>query len=113
MLWEHLRRLAADGPTEAELALEIEGARESYADPRYVELDLAHASEAILLSLPFTPRPQRLAGLAEVTQKDMQDRVAAALATAQIVVPFGVTPHLPGLAEGGCAWERDEPRGRR
>ena len=112
LLWDLLTRLAADGPAEAELGRVVDEVRELFADPRYIQADLAGAAEAVLLGVPFRPRDQRLADLAEVTPADVRDRLAAALATAQLVVPCDGDPEIAGLTEGGCARVRAEPAGR-
>ncbi|MGX6608172.1 hypothetical protein ACWKSP_39530 [Micromonosporaceae bacterium Da 78-11] len=112
LLWEQLRQLAADGASEAELAHDLAGARELYADPRYVEVEVAQAAEAILFGLSFQPPEQRLASRAAVTPAVVSERLTAALPTTQLVVPCGVELDIAGLSEGGCARVRQEPAGR-
>ncbi|MBU2670784.1 hypothetical protein KOI35_45515 [Actinoplanes bogorensis] len=112
IVWAEVQRLAASGPTAEELSLTYEEIKELHADPRYVPVELAHAAEALLLGIPHHPRHERLARLAEVTPAVVRETVSEALPTAQLVVPYEVDVHLPGVGEGGCARVREDPPGR-
>ncbi|MFR9776627.1 insulinase family protein [Micromonospora sp. MS34] len=112
LLWAELRRLADEGPTEAELAEECAAARELHDDPRTVEAELLEAAAAELFGLPYTPSAERLAERATVTPEDVSRRLREALDTVQLVVPPEVRVELSGLAEGGCRRSREEPTGR-
>jgi hypothetical protein len=112
LLWQELRRMAAEGPADADVAHEIQGAREAFADPRFVEVDLQRAAEALLFGETFQPRAQRLAAIETVTAEQIRDRLAAALPSVQIVLPCDVAADLPGMTEGGCPRGRVEPPGR-
>jgi hypothetical protein len=112
LVWDELRRFAAEGPTEAELEHHRAGVRELVADPRHVEVELANVTEGLLLGLPTRTLDDRLAALAEITPDSVRDEFAAGLPTTQIVVPPDVTLDLPGLTEGGCPRVRIEPPGK-
>jgi hypothetical protein len=112
LLWQELRRMAGEGPTEAEVAHEVAGAREAFADPRYVEVDLQRAAEALLFDETFRPRAERLPAIEAVTVEQVRERFAAALPSVQLVLPWEVEAELPGLTEGGCPRGRAEPSGR-
>ena len=112
LLWQELQRLSDTGPTRQDVAAEVEAARGTFDDPRYVEEDLARAARAVLFDEPHGFRQQRLAELTEVTPEQVRQCLAAALPTAQLVVPIGVEPTLPGLTAGGCPRASAEPAGR-
>ena len=112
LLWQQLEALATDGPTTADIDHEIGRARDMYEDPRYVEVDLAQAAEAVLLGVPYRPRQQRYEALTQVTAQAVRDRFAAALPSVQLVVPDGVRLAIPGVGEGGCPRTAVQPPGR-
>ena len=112
ILWEHLRRLAEGGPTDAELAHEKEGFVETYDDPRWAASEVALQARAAVLDAPRTTPEERLREVAEVTREDVAAAVAGALPTALVAVPYGVTPSLPGMSEGGCPRMTGSPFGR-
>jgi len=107
ILWEEVRKLAADGPTDAELSHEMEGARERHADPRAVVEDLDHLARAHLFGLPVVEPEQHLERLGRVTSADVAALVTASLPTALLVVPEDTQLHLPGVERGGCSRSRD------
>ncbi|MET8254617.1 insulinase family protein [Micromonospora sp. NPDC005197] len=112
LLWEELNRLATEGPTAAELAEECAAAREMIEDPRAVEAYLHRSGFRELLGLPQITPEQRLADFLAVTPEDVRVRFQAALPSAHLVVPCGVTLSLPGLTEGGCPRLPEQPEGR-
>ncbi|MEV2241848.1 insulinase family protein [Micromonospora sp. NPDC049891] len=112
LLWDELRRMAEDGPTERELAEEREAAAEAYQDPRFVEVELRDAASGQLFGWPCLPTAERVALRAAVTPDDVRERFRAALASTQLVVPCGTTLDLPGLAGTNCTTGRSLPPGR-
>lgn len=97
LLWQELRRLADEGPTEAELVHHVEGARELHTDPRYIEADLARAAEALLLGLSFQAREQRLALRAGVGTADVRERLTAGRVFKPPLLARVFTRHARGL----------------
>ncbi|WDZ85694.1 M16 family metallopeptidase [Micromonospora cathayae] len=112
LLWTELRRMADEGPTGAELADRCEAARELADDPRAVEPELLDAAVRELFGMAYQDPATRLAQRSRVTPEEVRAAFREALSTAQLVVPCGVAPDLPGLAEGGCRRDRQEPTGR-
>ncbi|HEX6871415.1 MAG TPA: insulinase family protein [Micromonosporaceae bacterium] len=112
ILWEQVRRLAADGPTDEELAHEKAGYEEAYHDPRWPAEEATRQARAALFDLPVSGPEARLAEVAAVTRADVARCFAEALPTALIVVPEDVTLNLPGVARGGCPRTREAPPGQ-
>src|SRR6266498_5113009 len=71
ILWEQLRRLAAEGPTDEELAHEKAGFSESYSDPRWAAEEAAGQARAALFDLPSSDPESRLSEIANVTREDV------------------------------------------
>ena len=65
-----------------------------------------------LFGMAYQDPAARLAQRSRVTPEEVRQAFRAALSTAQLVVPCGVAPDLPGLTEGGCRRDRQEPTGR-
>ncbi|MFV0126200.1 hypothetical protein ACLGI4_00450 [Streptomyces sp. HMX112] len=109
LLWQEALRLGRELPTEAELKEEIEGFRESYADPRAVEAELGSAASAQLFGLPSRDAAARLAALRAVVPEEVRACFTQALATAQLAVAPDVEPRLAALdgrpLPRGACWE--------
>lgn len=112
ILWEQSRRLAADGPTEEELAHEKAGVAEMYEDPRWPAEEAAGRAQAELFDLPRDDPQTRLAETAAVTREDVAARLTEALPTVLIAVPPDVSPSLDGVGEGGCPRSKAVPAGQ-
>ncbi len=112
LLWAELTRMAEQGPTEEELAEEAEAAREAYQDPRFGEVELLGAATRELFGQPYLPPAERLARREAVTPEDVRRVFRAALGTAHLVVPCGVSVDLPGVAGHACTDGRELPSGR-
>ncbi|MEV8095472.1 insulinase family protein [Kitasatospora sp. NPDC085879] len=87
LLWEEASRLAAEGPTEAELAEEVTDLRELYEDPRSIGLEIGQAAGALLFDDGYEDPQTRLAALAKVTPGQAREAFARALETVLLVVP--------------------------
>ncbi len=94
-----LRELAADGPTDEELAHDLEGAREHAADPRAVEAEVAQTALDALRGRPEVPPQERLAQAAAVTPADVADLLRTALPSLLVLVPDDAPPVLPDVEE--------------
>src|SRR3954453_16158402 len=112
ILWEQLCQLAADGPTDEELAHEKEGFAEAYSDPRWPREELATRAWAELFDVRYRDPQTRLREVAEITSADVARCLTEALPTALVAVPEDVSVHLPGVALGGCPRTREPPRGQ-
>ncbi len=96
-----LRELASHGPTDAELAHDLDGLRESLADPRSVQSMLDDAAFALLADRPWKDPAGILAEREQVRGED----VMAALAGYQRSVLLTV----PETADDGFSGLRREP----
>jgi len=112
ILWEQLRRLAAEGPTDEELAHEKAGFSESYSDPRWAAEEAAGQARAALFDLPSSDPESRLSEIANVTREDVARCFVQALPTALIAVPEGVSVSLQGVGIGGCPRTKEAPSGQ-
>ncbi|GEM_PF-1621465 len=112
ILWEHVRRLAAEGPTDEELAHEKAGFAESYDDPRWPAEEVAGQARVTLFDLPRGDPESRLSEIADVTREDVARCFAQAFPTALIAVPAGVSVNLQGVGIGGCPRTKEAPRGQ-
>jgi len=111
ILWEQTRRLAAEGPTDAELAHEKAGYAEAYDDPRWPAEEARQQATAGLLGLVTDDPDGRLREVASVTRADVMNRLSGALPSALIALPFGASVSLEGVEEGGCPSSTAEPGG--
>lgn len=98
-LWRGLDAFAERGPTAAELAHDVEGAREHLRDPRGVADDVAHAAASLLAGEPYEPLEQRLAAITALTCEQVRDAVAAGLASRLLLVPEDAPRVLPDVVE--------------
>ncbi|MFF1868679.1 insulinase family protein [Kitasatospora herbaricolor] len=94
LLWEGALKLAAEGPSEEEVAEEIAAARELFLDPRAVSFELELAASAELFGTPYRPVPERLALLEKVTAEQVHQAFARAMDSALLVVPPGTEVSL-------------------
>lgn len=116
LLWQEALRLAAEGPSAAELAEEVEAAREVFEDPRSVVYELGEAAGELLLGGNYGEAPARLEALRKVTPDQVRTVFAAALGSALLVVPVEVEvalrqldgTELPMLS---CTVQSELPRG--
>ncbi|MGV9314252.1 hypothetical protein ACWDR0_19025 [Streptomyces sp. NPDC003691] len=95
LMWQEALRLAAEDPTEAELAQEVAGYRGRWESPDHTMDELVEAATCLLLDREYRDPGTRLADLAAVTPDRVRTACAAALRTALMVVPEGLVPHLP------------------
>ncbi|MFJ8041498.1 insulinase family protein [Kitasatospora sp. NPDC096147] len=90
LLWQEAVRLATEEVSEAELAEEVEGAREVLLDPRAAEYELLEAAaEQVLDDAPMRGR-DRLERIEALTPARLREAFAAALGSALLVVPCEV-----------------------
>ncbi|MEW1907144.1 insulinase family protein [Kitasatospora sp. NPDC085895] len=116
LLWAGALRLAAEGPTDAELAEEVTGLRELFEDPRSVTHELGEAAGALLFGDVRQDAQTRLAALEKVTPDQAREAFARALETVLLVVPCdaeveAVLPDGRPLPAYSCATVRDLPSG--
>ncbi|MFJ9517733.1 M16 family metallopeptidase [Kitasatospora sp. NPDC101801] len=116
LLWQEALRLATENASEAELAEEVEGAREVFEDPRSVVYELGEAAGEFLLGGTYRPAADRLDAMRRVTPDALRTAFAAALESALLVVPLDteVALRLPDgaeLARYRCTDAAELPRG--
>jgi hypothetical protein len=90
--------LAEAGPTEEELAHEVEETRRAHGDARYVSSALEYAAQQALLGAPHESEADDLRAREAVTPESGRGALAAALETLLLCVPEG-TPVREGLEE--------------
>ncbi|MFC8454249.1 hypothetical protein [Kitasatospora sp. NPDC057223] len=99
LLWQEALRLATEEAPEAELAEEVEAAREVLLDPRAVEYELMEAAaELVLGDAPMRGRA-RLDLIEKLTPARLREAFAAALGSALLVVPCDIEVR-PRRADG-------------
>lgn len=111
ILWDEVRRLAADGPTEAELRHQLDGVREQWDDPRSVHGELDYHARCHLFGLPAYDSDQQLERFERVTPAHVSALLTQALPSTLITVPEEVQLDLEGVNEGGCTRGRERPAG--
>ncbi|MFJ5708399.1 hypothetical protein [Streptomyces sp. NPDC093105] len=117
LLWSEAQRLAADGPTAAELAEEVAAAAEVFSDPRHAVADLLRLAEAELFGESALDPQEWLRVAESITPGQARETFALAMDTALLAVPDGTEPHLalPGgspLPAGGCVRSDQLPHGK-
>jgi hypothetical protein len=113
ILWQQIRQLAVDGPTEDELSHEKAGFAEAYADPRWPAEEAAGQAVSHLFELDQGTPEARLARVNQLTREDVRQVLARASATALMAVPPDISVNLEGVTEGGCPRRAGDPRGQR
>ncbi|GAA2019038.1 insulinase family protein [Pseudokineococcus marinus] len=94
---EVLAALAADGPTDAELAGEVESAEETLTDQRTTSDELSALAEAAVLGWPVEATEELLASVRDLTIEDVRDAARHLERSALVAVPEGVDLEVPGL----------------
>ncbi|MCX4749071.1 insulinase family protein [Kitasatospora sp. NBC_01287] len=115
LLWTEARRLAADGPTPAELLEELTALRELFADPRAELGAVGGRATAELLDYTFRGGAEVLATVEELTVGQIAAAFGRALRTALLVVPRDTELDLAqaGLPAHRCDQSLPLPRGVR
>lgn len=111
LLWQELRRLAADPPTVEEIAAaQARLSDEPSPDDLMDDDDIV---AAVLYGLPPLYGPNLRTALATVTQADLHEVAVGWSQSALLVVPESVRPDLPGMLFRGCTRGGIVPEGTR
>lgn len=97
VLWDTARELATVGPDPADVAHEIQGFRELFADPRAMVGELDWAARELLAGREGRSPREVLEQIEQVTPQQVAKSMASVLRTALLVVPEGVEPHITDL----------------
>lgn len=111
ILWEATVDLAANGPTDDELAFAVEGLRHFVDDPRAPLAELENAAYARLYGFPYRSGAEMVAAVEAVTPSEVAATLTESLRTALLTVPEHVELDLD-LARGGCPRLLAVPPGR-
>lgn len=98
-MWNELRRFGEDGPSEEELAQDVEGFRKYFLDPRSAGGVVSSAAARHLEGLLPQDTESRLRELEAVAPKDLANALRPALASRLVLVPEAAPPLLPGVQE--------------
>lgn len=98
-LWDTLRALATDGPTQAEVDHEIARDAAGHADPRATVDWLAAQAYRHLNDLPVKTREQHRRSIERVTPEMVRGWAAKALPSALMGLPEGLDARLDGLPD--------------
>lgn len=97
MAWREVHRLADGGPTAAELQQERDEVEAFLEDPRSAVEEARAFAHAAVTGLTARGQDDLRSDLAALTVDSVREVAAALRATAVLLVPGGVEPHVPGL----------------
>lgn len=108
-LWRGIRLMAAEGPTEGELAHDRAGLEESISDPRQNLSRLENNAWRLLTGRPVQSDDDARAALASLEPRRMAEMLAGVLPTVLAHLPEGCAADLDGLPDRDMEPRRDVP----